>query len=48
MAEWDMNCPVQNPPADPSFDCDSCGRGFDQKWRLQVHELTVSGSRWCR
>lgn len=45
LGEWDNTCTY----GQPTFVyCEVCGQGFDRKWRLEIHQLTVAGSRWCR
>lgn len=44
MTEWDNLCDFGKPT---SFECSLCGRVFFRKWQLEVHEMTVAGSRWC-
>ena len=45
MTEWDNSCDFGAPT---SFVCGLCGHVFLKKWHLEIHEMTVAGSRWCR
>lgn len=43
--EWDNTCPFGQREF---FHCELCGQPFVKRWQLQVHQLTVAGSKWCR
>lgn len=43
--EWDNTCTFGRPSL---FQCEVCGKRFLDRWRLEVHQMTVAGSRWCR
>ena len=43
--DWDNTCTFGLPEV---FACEVCGTVFPQKWRLEVHQLSVAGSRYCR
>jgi len=45
MTEWDNSCDFGKPD---SFMCGVCGRVFFKQYQLQIHEMAVAGSRWCR
>jgi hypothetical protein len=44
--EWDNRCQFGAPPA--WLACEVCGRQFPKAYQLEIHRLTVAGSRHCR
>ena len=42
---WDFSCPDAEPKI---FNCEVCGYPFMKQWQLEVHRMTVAGSKWCR
>lgn len=43
--EWDNTCDYG---ARPVVYCELCSQPFKHQWQLEIHRLTVAGSRWCR
>lgn len=43
--EWDNTC---NFGRQEVLMCEICGQPFSKGWQLEIHQLTVAGSRWCR